>query len=90
MSIGLRIMKYKKPVVRIELTAAHLRNECSTTELHRLAIADKPDYTVSRRPCQYFSHEPGTFSAPLHCMTLRMRKATARVPTHPLNHPRLY
>src|SRR5260370_22879768 len=33
-------MKYKKPVKRFELLAAHLRNECSTPELDRLAIAD--------------------------------------------------
>ncbi len=29
-------MKYKEPVVRIELTAGRLRSDYSTTELHRL------------------------------------------------------
>lgn len=29
-------MKYKEPVVRIELTANALRKHCSTAELHRL------------------------------------------------------
>ena len=36
MSIGLRIMKYKEPVVGFEPTACSLRSSYSTTELHRL------------------------------------------------------